>query len=210
MSVQPEVFCLEIVPFPVLVPNYGCLPPRGRSCALGPFWEGGLAPCSLWGLKDRILLDSVLPVTPHPGAATAQGDDQQSPWAQGHPVAAAGDRPPVPTGALPVSMGRGSPGTGGSRRQSQEEKRERERERQHMVKRSSDRLGSHSSSFSPHHRAGGTAGAALGQDAGQELLARRGTGRGNQQLPSLRDLCGGGGHRGPWPRSWAGCRTPGL
>lgn len=48
-------------------------------------------------------------------------------------------------------MGRGSPGTGGSGRKSEEEKRERERERQHTVKRSSGRLGSHSSSFSPSY-----------------------------------------------------------
>lgn len=89
---------------------------------------------------QRTLLDRA-PHLPHLG----QGDVQQSPsgpWAEGHPVAAAGDRPPG--GHYLRVRGEGPQGlkaAGGKAG----------RERQHMVKGSNDRLGSHSSSFSPHY-----------------------------------------------------------
>lgn len=80
----------------------------------------------------------------------------------------------MPAGALPASTGRGSPGTGGSRRQREAG---RERERQHVVKGSSDRLGSHvTASLQVVRPADGTARAELWQDRSTEPLARRGAG----------------------------------
>lgn len=94
----------------------------------------------------------------------------------------------MPTGALPVSMGRGSPGTGGSRRQSEEE-REKERERDSTWLRGAVTDWGPTAAHFPWalRGTGGTRGAELGQDAGQGAPGKR-----NQQLSPLRDLCGEG------------------
>ena len=129
---------------PELVPSFQCPPPWGRSHIPGPLCQGGLH-AMLPGAQRTGPSLTGCPISPHFGAAPRQGDIQQIPAVPEQREALQQQQVThslVPAGALPASTGRGSPGTGGSRRK-------RGGERQHIVNGSSDRLRSPSSSFSP-------------------------------------------------------------